>query len=249
MSLITSASVWTNDNTDDIRKKRIPTLRKTVKKLPSIGPDEYITQERVFQENSSNSIEDVKSAQETRNNRVEQLIDEMSSINGDNDGNKLANFKPLEHPAIQKRIDATDDPVVQGKMSDDPFPIQLNPLQIPPPLVRQRPGGSDYSSNMPDLGNSNNPYMTNPYSNYKNVYRPQQVTVVSDPRNTYFGQANAPQHDDKLMEKINYMIHMLEQQHNEKTSNVTEEFILYSFLGVFIIFVVDAFARAGKYTR
>jgi hypothetical protein len=55
--------------------------------------------------------------------------------------------------------------------------------------------------------------------------------------------------DNKIMEKINYMIHMLEEQQNEKTSNVTEEFLLYTFLGVFIIFIVDSFARAGKYTR
>ena len=42
---------------------------------------------------------------------------------------------------------------------------------------------------------------------------------------------------------------MLEQQQNEKTSNITEEFVLYLFLGVFIIFIVDAFSRTGKYIR
>ena len=36
---------------------------------------------------------------------------------------------------------------------------------------------------------------------------------------------------------------------DEKTNNVTEELVLYLFLGVFTIFVVDSFARAGKYTR
>jgi high-affinity K+ transport system ATPase subunit B len=55
--------------------------------------------------------------------------------------------------------------------------------------------------------------------------------------------------DSQLMEKINYMIHLLEEQQNEKTENITEEFLLYTFLGVFVIFVVDSFARAGKYTR
>lgn len=54
---------------------------------------------------------------------------------------------------------------------------------------------------------------------------------------------------DVLIEKLNYMIHLLEEQQEEKTSNVTEELILYMFLGVFVIFVVDSFARAGKYTR
>ena len=51
------------------------------------------------------------------------------------------------------------------------------------------------------------------------------------------------------MTKLNYMIHLLEENKDEKTNNVTEELVLYMFLGVFVIFVVDSFARAGKYTR
>ena len=54
---------------------------------------------------------------------------------------------------------------------------------------------------------------------------------------------------DELLEKMNHIIHMLEEQQDEKTGNVTEELILYCFLGVFVIFVVDSFARAGKYVR
>lgn len=55
--------------------------------------------------------------------------------------------------------------------------------------------------------------------------------------------------EDSLMKKLNYMIHLLEEQQDQKTENVTEELVLYSFLGIFVIFVVDGFARAGKYTR
>jgi high-affinity K+ transport system ATPase subunit B len=51
------------------------------------------------------------------------------------------------------------------------------------------------------------------------------------------------------MKKLNYMITLLEQQQDEKTGNTTEEVILYSFLGIFIIFIVDSFARVGKYVR
>ena len=45
------------------------------------------------------------------------------------------------------------------------------------------------------------------------------------------------------------MIHLLEQQQHEKTDNITEEFLLYTFLGVFVIYVVDSFSRSGKYVR
>jgi hypothetical protein len=45
------------------------------------------------------------------------------------------------------------------------------------------------------------------------------------------------------------MINLLEEKQDEKTNNVTEEVVLYSFLGIFIIFVIDSFARVGKYVR
>jgi hypothetical protein len=54
---------------------------------------------------------------------------------------------------------------------------------------------------------------------------------------------------DVLLQKLNYMINLLEEKQDEKTNNVTEEVILYSFLGIFIIFVIDSFARVGKYVR
>jgi hypothetical protein len=55
--------------------------------------------------------------------------------------------------------------------------------------------------------------------------------------------------NDVLLNKINYMINLLEDQQDERTNNVTEEVVLYSFLGIFMIFLVDSFARVGKYTR
>ena len=53
----------------------------------------------------------------------------------------------------------------------------------------------------------------------------------------------------ELMEKLNYMIHLLEEEREVKNGNVTEEVVLYCFLGVFVIFVVDSFAKVGKYVR
>jgi hypothetical protein len=48
-----------------------------------------------------------------------------------------------------------------------------------------------------------------------------------------------------LMEKLNYIIHMLEEKKDEKTGHVIEELILYCFLGIFIIFVVDTFTKSS----
>ena len=66
----------------------------------------------------------------------------------------------------------------------------------------------------------------------------------------YYDRANTGTiSNDELTQKLDYMIHLLEEQQDLRTGHVTEEVILYSFLGVFIIFVLDSFARAGKYVR
>jgi len=55
--------------------------------------------------------------------------------------------------------------------------------------------------------------------------------------------------DTELLDKLNYMIFLLEEQRDERTSHVTEELILYVFLGIFTLFVLDAFVKTGKYSR
>ena len=71
---------------------------------------------------------------------------------------------------------------------------------------------------------------------------------ASSGNNSYpsFGNSEGNQ---VLIEKLNYMINLLEEQQDQKTGSVTEEVVLYSFLGVFIIFIVDSFTKVGKYTR
>jgi hypothetical protein len=54
---------------------------------------------------------------------------------------------------------------------------------------------------------------------------------------------------DGTLEKLNHIIHLLEQQQDEKTETVMEELILYLFLGFFVIYIIDSFFRAGKYYR
>lgn len=57
-----------------------------------------------------------------------------------------------------------------------------------------------------------------------------------------------PQSDD-LLDKLNYMIHLLEHQKQQKSEDVLEEMVLYLFLGIFIIYILDNFAKIGKYVR
>lgn len=233
MSLVSYASIWTNDDDpNNTTKKRVASLRKTIKKTPSfvktIGePDEYNNQE------VPNQIEMEVPLQQ--NERLNQIVDKLTNLSHENDGNGLANFTPLPNPMITKKTDVENDKNVNGKPADVPLSYQSNPMQIPPPVLRRGSESTNFISNLPNLGNV--------YSSYEKSY----VPPISRPYVTNSMQSAT--NNDKFMEKINYMIHLLEQQHNEKTSNVMEEFILYTFLGVFIIFIVDSFARAGKYTR
>lgn len=63
--------------------------------------------------------------------------------------------------------------------------------------------------------------------------------------NSSGGNTNMSGTNAALIEKLNYIIHMLEEKKDEKTGHVIEELVLYCFLGIFIIFVVDTFTHAA----
>jgi len=86
-------------------------------------------------------------------------------------------------------------------------------------------------------------------SSYKNKVQGQNSQQI----NYYQQNQNQPylgnDTNQILIDKLNYMINLLEEQQDQRTNNVTEEVVLYCFLGIFMIFVVDSFARVGKYVR
>lgn len=94
-----------------------------------------------------------------------------------------------------------------------------------------------YNKMLPGYKNSKN------LKNYKNAANKQYY------KGSMEQQPFSSPSEDVVVQKLNYMINLLEEQQDVKTNNVTEEVVLYSFLGIFIIFVVDSFARAGKYVR
>jgi hypothetical protein len=55
--------------------------------------------------------------------------------------------------------------------------------------------------------------------------------------------------NSELLKKLDNILYLLEEQKEEQNYLITEELILYVFLGVFIIYVLDSFVRAGKYVR
>jgi hypothetical protein len=87
-------------------------------------------------------------------------------------------------------------------------------------------------------------------ANYQTAYTQDIPAYVRAKGPTGGGSAGAGtihnQSLDRTLEKLNYLIHLLEQQQKEKTSGMLEDFLLYCLFGIFVIFIVDAFARYGK---
>jgi len=80
--------------------------------------------------------------------------------------------------------------------------------------------------------------------NYAKEYYKQYVPYYNKMSETFQSDSR-----DEMLLKLNKIITLLEEQQDHRTEHVTEELILYCFLGVFVIFVVDSFARVGKYVR
>jgi hypothetical protein len=86
-------------------------------------------------------------------------------------------------------------------------------------------------------------------STYARQYYQQYAQYAPYSNPSASNETTADVSKDEILQKMNHIIQMLEDQQDEKTGSVTEELILYCFLGVFVIFIVDSFARAGKYVR
>jgi hypothetical protein len=231
-SLVTSASTWTND--DSLPKKRQSTMNKTVKLRPdpqSVGEvGDYDSEQNNLKKLTPSSIDDHKESLEKRNHRVNDLLNKMTSTDGDTN-HKMGNFSPMSPPSLNIKKDMDDNTEIKTYSHNVPSYLKA---------MNDRKTVGPYGAN-----NMN----TASLSNYQRSYEaPAQLVNKPYYVNMGIGQSSGPG-DSKLLEKINYMIHLLEEQGHEKTNNITEEFILYTFLGVFIIFVVDSFSRSGKYIR
>lgn len=254
MSLLATASPWIND---DSSKKRTSTMRKTIKKILPLSSSSQLdrTDESSeptndsslyenfdqFQHQAVPTIEDSEAVHENRKSKINELLNKITSISADNDGSKLANYNPPPNPIINNK---RPDPTI--RTSDNELtPSELLPVnKLQPSTTYEHPhmmkssGGASFASNDIPLGK---------YTNYNKGYEPSDVT--NKPYYAKMGISANSSLDDRVMEKINYMIHLLEEQQHEKTNNITEEFILYTLLGVFMIFVLDSFSKSGKYVR
>ena len=207
------------------------------------------TKTQKYRQSSSDiNPQKVNSVLESIHNRTTDDDNELGNYNGN--GTRVSakhseNFKPLnpfDYPANPisvggERIKAKEgmtnieESHIPQPVDDDDLKLQeLQSAYMNDAQVREY-----YRKLVPNY-NANN--LKNDHN--KNYYQDSSTNASV----SYSLDAN-----QVLIEKLNYMINLLEEQQDQKTGSVTEEVVLYSFLGVFIIFVVDSFAKVSKYTR
>lgn len=184
-----------------------------------------------------NNNEDIKNVEEKTNSKNHNKIK-----------NKIKNKK------VQQILESVNED------SDDESGLS-NVFPEPPKLIQKKKIDRNLNSNFrnPQQNNENNGYYQDEENDNdvnQEGFNQLESSYMREYYNNYlpyYTQSNNNQslsgEKDVLIEKLNYMIELLEEQKEEKTGHISEELILYSFLGVFIIFVVDSFARAGKYVR
>jgi len=211
-----------NNDSDSYLNKKRQTHNKTQKKYPK----ENFDTEKV------NSV-------------LEKIHSEQKTDDEDDKKNYLGDFNPppkSESSGVNKTI-STEQMMNMTNQND----LMFRTLGRAPQPNYQ--GGNNLDLN--DYTNYGDNKSAEDY--YKKVlpgYTPNRNPVNKMYHNTNYNvPTNEAPSQDVLMQKLNYMISLLEDQQDEKTNNVTEEVILYSFLGIFIIFIVDSFAKVGKYVR
>ena len=193
--------------------------------------------------------------------KVHSILQSIHNNTNDDD-NDLGNYNPKGTASTAKHSDDFK-PL-------NPYDFPANPVSIGGERTKKPEGMTNIDDNLvPKPVEENELELQDLQSNFMNDaqvrdyykklvpnYNHANYNKSEHNKNYYsnsqsFSNTNEANNDTNkvLIEKLNYMINLLEEQQDQRTGNITEEVVLYSFLGVFIIFIVDSFARVGKYVR
>lgn len=128
-----------------------------------------------------------------------------------------------------------DDDAIFGQFAPPPFPESAG-VQKTTRDETELCANGDNSVSCENSDETENKYqrLSSAYSSKNSAHNNPMASSFTNP---------------ELEEKLNYMIQLLEEQHDEKINSGTEEIVMYCFLGVFVIFMIDSFVRVGKYVR
>jgi len=223
-----------NGNGNEIDKKR--NARKTIKNRSSSS---YTNDHNNNNNNNNNNVN--QNVQKMLKTIYEPANDEPANYEPANDDSgDIADFNPPPHAESTKVPQMNYNSELLGNNNNNS-------------LVNSNFGQNEQHGQNMQLNNVNKKGKTDENVSIES-FNNLQNNSAKDYYKQYVPYYNQMSQDsssskDQLLEKLNYMIHLLEEQQDIKTGHVMEEIILYSFLGIFMIFVVDSFARAAKYVR
>ena len=220
------------------------------------GDDTPINRKRITSSSSHNKTQKRLPLTEINHDKVNSVL---QSIHNNSNDNELGDFNPKRNQASA---------IQNNNVPLNPLTTN-NKLLAPPESMREKPDKKEgFDNNLVPVPLDNSEmelqelqsaflndaqvrdYYRKLVPNFHNKSSVNDSSNKMHYRNKQMDQSSGfSSGNDVLLNKINYMINLLEEQQDERTNNVTEEVILYSFLGIFIIFLVDSFARVGKYTR
>ena len=238
-SEINEISSINSNNLTEIEKKRQARHNITIKKRPTSSITERDNTEKDNSENVQNML---------------KLINNTNGYDDTDDNGGLTDFNPPPRAEVSSKT-STPTPTLTTTSTRDLNIDYEKPSKVMQQMTESmmnkdedEPATSTKPRKYPIPLDSQEGFNSLPKTYASDFYK-QYVPYYSQTGSQLPNTTNNLNNRDQLLEKLNYMIHLLEEQKDEKTGHVMEEVILYSFLGVFIIFIVDSFARAGKYTR
>ena len=251
-SLLAYASAWTSDNNVTASRKRTPTIgsppRKTIKLRPNYGvthdqPDDYSADENPSAinqlRNAPETIDEYVEKQTDKNTKINSILNKITSFSNDE---RLGDFNPMPYPT-QINIKNQDNIIPADRAPKIPESPLLPKTMMSISSASPPANGAYYRPSDGNTAGSN-------YMNYREAYSREGMLSGTAGKEPYYSKMGiGGKTGDKLLDKLNYMTQMLESMQMEKTNHITEEFVLYSLLGVFMIYIVDAFSRGGKYVR
>jgi hypothetical protein len=165
---------------------------------------------------------------------IKKILNQISALEKEDDeeNDHLVNFEPISYPnsAYILKKKEEDEEEEGGDNSHHTLP-----QATPPPFLTRQPLSEDKINYTPFS-------MTGADANYSRIYEEtqgQSLGVTTTTNNTNTNQI--------LLEKMNYMIYLLEEDRNIKTKYITDEFMMYMFIGIFFIIVIDFFFNRPKW--
>jgi len=144
---------------------------------------------------------------------------------------------PLNSSTKTEKVDSIRQQMAAISTTQESTLADFKPLPTKTPMRAPPSPPSATKSGVSFAPADSNPML----SNYMQIYGPSSGGFGGGSTASSSGGGT-----DILTQKMNYLIFMMEEQQYERTANVTEEFILYLFLGVFVIYTLDSFARIGR---